>query len=86
MPWNGPSALAGYSTCFDDFITIGAPHSNECAEALQILDVTCAQLGVPIAAHKREGPTTCLTFLGIELDTVSFELRLPPPYSPHRMG
>ena len=32
---------------------------------------------MPIAKHKMEGPATCLTFLGIETDTVAFELRLP---------
>ena len=36
-----------------------------------------AQLGVPIAAHKTEGPTHVLTFLGIEVDTVEQEIRLP---------
>ena len=30
-----------------------------------------------MAEHKREGPTTCLTFLGIEIDTEKGELRLP---------
>lgn len=30
-----------------------------------------------IAAHKWDGPTTCITFLGIEIDTVSGQLRLP---------
>ena len=30
-----------------------------------------------MAAHKREGPTTCLTFLGIEVDTLNGQLRLP---------
>jgi hypothetical protein len=30
-----------------------------------------------MAAHKREGPTTCLTVLGIVIDTVASELRLP---------
>ena len=37
----------------------------------------CAQLGVTIAAHKTEGPTHVLTFLGIEVDTVEQEIRLP---------
>ena len=31
-----------------------------------------------LASHKREGPTTCLTFLGISIDTVAGEMRLPP--------
>ena len=34
-------------------------------------------LGVPMAVHKREGPTTCIIFLGIEVDTAAGELRLP---------
>ena len=55
----------------DDFIIIGPPNSTECAEALAILIRTCSQLGVPIAEHKRDVPTTCLTYLGIEVDTVS---------------
>ncbi|XP_011405990.1 PREDICTED: uncharacterized protein LOC105313901 [Amphimedon queenslandica] len=41
--------------------------------ALQILDV----LGVPVATvttHKVKGPSTSLTFLGIVLDTMSFQL------------
>ena len=58
----------------DDFIVIGRPHSAE----LALLDAVCRELGVPIAEHKRDGPTTCLTFLGIEIDTVAGELRLRP--------
>ena len=32
---------------------------------------------MPIEFDKSEGPTTALAFLGIELDTVTLELRLP---------
>lgn len=63
--------------CLDDFIVFGPPHSHECARDLERLEDICADLGIPLAQHKREGPTTCLTFLGIEVDTVAFELRLP---------
>ena len=34
-------------------------------------------LGISLATKKVEGPTTCLDFLGIQLDTVSMEARLP---------
>ena len=61
----------------DDFILIGPPHSPVCATDLGMLNAACAALGVPIAEHKRDGPTTCLTFLGIEIDTMASELRLP---------
>ena len=42
-----------------------------------MLDRECGRLGVPIAEHKRGGPTTCLTYLGIEVDTMAGQLRLP---------
>ena len=38
---------------------------------------TCAELGLPLSLEKREGPTTVIEFLGIELDTELMEIRLP---------
>ena len=35
-------------------------------------------LDIPLAAHKCEGPSICVTFLGIVIDTATGELRLPP--------
>ena len=61
----------------DDFITFGAAGGNECSRALQIICSTCAELGVPLAMEKLEGPSTCLTFLGIEVFTEAGVLRLP---------
>ena len=37
----------------------------------------CLELGVPIAEDKLEGPATRLTYLGIEIDTISMTVRLP---------
>ena len=37
----------------------------------------CSELGVPVATHKCVGPLTCITFLGIEVDMIALELRLP---------
>ena len=61
----------------DDFIVVGPSNSDACAQALAILDQTCSQLGVATADHKRDGPITCLTYLGIEVDTTAGHLRLP---------
>ena len=61
----------------DDFLVAGPPGPPECADALATLDHACASLGIPIAEHKRDGPTTCLIFLGIEVDTIAGQLRLP---------
>ena len=61
----------------DDFVIAGPPHSPQCADSLAILDTECAFLNLPMAAHKREGPSTCLTILGIIIDTIAGQLRLP---------
>ena len=61
----------------DDFVILGGPHSTQCARLLAILDEVCAVLHIPMAAHKREVPATCLIILGIEIDSLSGELRLP---------
>ena len=61
----------------DDFIIIAPPHSGQCRDFLQILNLECRRLGVPISNHKRDGPKTCLTCLGIEVDTLAGQLRLP---------
>ena len=61
----------------DDFLTMGPPHSTTCSQNLCIFTEVCARLGVPFALEKLEGPSTCLTFLGITLDTRRMEIRLP---------
>ena len=61
----------------DDFLILGAPDSEECAESLHKLLVRFESLKVPIAMDKLEEPTPILTFLGIELDTVALTIRLP---------
>ena len=61
----------------DDFIVVGPPEASVCQQYVDIMERECTRLGVPLAAHKKEGPTTCLTFLGIEIDTIVGELRLP---------
>ena len=61
----------------DDFFLVGRPDSQECAQALARALEMCARLGVPIAVHKTEGPFLRLTFLGIEIDTETGQVRLP---------
>ena len=36
-----------------------------------------SNLGVPLAVDKQEGPTSCITFLGIEINSADMSLRLP---------
>ena len=61
----------------DDFLFIGAPNTDEGARALSTAIQILQFLGVPVAVHKTEGPATCVTFLGILVDTRAFQLRLP---------
>ena len=52
----------------DDYVTIGSPGTTECQCNLSIILEKCETLGVPIAPEKLVGPSSCLTFLGIEID------------------
>jgi len=61
----------------DDFLTIGGPHSNECHQNMAIMHDTCAQAGLPLEPSKTQGPLSVITFLGIELDSTTMEIRLP---------
>ena len=61
----------------DDFIVVGPPRSLECKENLDTMRCTCRELNLPLAEEKSVGPATLLDFLGIELDTVQMEIRLP---------
>ena len=54
----------------------GRPYTTECKANFNLLVDTC-DLGFPIALNKWEGPATCRVFLGIEVDTMLLELRLP---------
>ena len=54
----------------DDYITCGAADSEECHFNLQLLLDICRHLGIPLAQEKLEGPTSCLVFLGILIDTI----------------
>ena len=61
----------------DNFITMGAPEADECAKNFTLMHAVCEQMGLPVETLKDEGPGTCLSFLGIELDTVAMESSLP---------
>ena len=61
----------------DNFLLLGPPNSDEWQQALHTTLTTCHELGVLVAQEKLEGPTTCLSFLGIEFNSSSMSLRLP---------
>ena len=53
------------------------PTGPGCAHALAAALETCRELHCPVSDAKVEGPSTRLVFLGILIDTVAGELRLP---------
>ena len=60
----------------DDFL-FGASSFLECKQALDRFLQCCERIGVPIAHEKIMGPSQCLIFSGIELDTNDLKARLP---------
>lgn len=61
----------------DDFLFI-ATSFNMAQNALKIFESVCSKIGIPIAKEKTMGPEEVLPFLGITLDTIRKEARLPP--------
>ena len=61
----------------DDFLVVDSPGTTECKDFLDVTQATCAELGVPLAVDKVEGPTTSLSFLGIQLDSLTMQASLP---------
>jgi len=61
----------------DDFAVLGPADTQVCLQSLLILKRVCAVLGIPLAQDKQDGPTAVMTLLGIIIDTLRDELRLP---------
>ena len=57
----------------DDFFTAGPADSPVCARNLTAMLTLCDKINAPIKMSKVEGPTISLTFLGIQLNTITME-------------
>ena len=55
----------------DDYFTAGPPNSNTCQRNLAAMTQACSASNVPIKLEKTEGPATTLTFLGIQLNSLT---------------
>ena len=67
------SAISHY---LDDFI-LCAPTFHETQCKINDVQALFNKVGVPIALDKLEGPSQVMTYLGIEIDTISSVVRLP---------
>ena len=61
----------------DDFLFGGKKDTNDCTFIMSVFMDKMQLLGVPIASDKTEGPTTKLSFLGLELDSEEMTIRIP---------
>ena len=57
---------------------MGPPNSPQCQSHVDTAFPVFPRLGLSLHLEKCEGPSTILTFLGIELDSVQQLARLPP--------
>ena len=60
----------------DDFLLVSASRGQGQAHLCQFIKL-CSKIGVPIAAEKTFAPSTTMTFLGYEIDSICMEVRLP---------
>lgn len=60
----------------DDFLFIGTSFASS-GGALSAFTDICEQLGVPLAQEKTVGPVQVITYLGLEIDTLSQQVRVP---------
>ena len=61
----------------DDFLFFGPAGSPLCNAHLDNFIFLCSTHGVPIKKEKTERATTCIIFMGLELDSETMEARLP---------
>lgn len=70
----------GVVACFhymDDFICVSSTVREQALKDFLTILAVFNALGISLSSPKLERPTTCLDFLGYELDTVAMEIRLP---------
>jgi hypothetical protein len=61
----------------DDFIIICPPGRDASAD-IKLFDSICAQLGIPLAEDKKEGPLTSMVYCGIIINTIDMTLSITP--------
>ncbi|CAJ0927860.1 unnamed protein product [Ranitomeya imitator] len=69
--------LTAITHYLDDFLIVGPAGSDICSTALAQFKDAMAHFGVPLSPEKTIGPVSVITFLGIEIDSVAMEFRLP---------
>lgn len=71
------AALSYSSHYLDDHIMYGGADSRDCQRIFDIFHQVCDKMGVPIAHDKTQSPRTNIVYLGLVIDTVAQEVRVP---------
>ena len=61
----------------EDFLLAGKAGTGDCWQLMDHFRIICEDLGVPLAEDKTIGPSSILTFLGLEIDTLEMVIRIP---------
>lgn len=61
----------------DDFLLAGKAGAHNYAYLMGVFRESCAELGVPLAEDKTLGPTNCLVYPGLNINTSSMTVKIP---------
>ena len=61
----------------DDFFLVSPPFKKTALHEITTVKSAFQYLGVPLAEDKLEGPTTSITYLGIQIDSTEFTISIP---------
>eukprot|EP00111_Clytia_hemisphaerica_P017398 TCONS_00051449-protein len=61
----------------DDFLFVHPPTIQTALNEIKTATLAFHQLGIPIAEEKQEGPSSQITYLGIEIDSSNLTIRIP---------
>ena len=71
------SGIISLDHYLDDFLFGGAALTNDCRVLMDTFHLVSKEMGIPLAENKTEGPTTKLTYLGLDIDTVEMKVKIP---------
>lgn len=68
--------IARLQNLLDDFLSIDDP-DYDAERTMALFTLVFSILGIPLAEEKSQGPTTVILYLGLILDSLKLEIRLP---------
>ncbi len=77
LVWIAPNFGAGFLFKYiDNFASAQPAGSGLCHRDLDAVQAACELTGFESWEERREGPCTCLAVLGVEIDTIAWEMQI----------